>query len=85
MTAESIAGHLFDSTGICTGLKPDGTRCGREWADIRNTVEEEINNQGIAHTGGLTRNEYDQIVTRRNTENAKIADAMKAVATGASW
>lgn len=81
----SVAGHTFDESGVCTGLKADGTRCGREWTDIRNTVVEEINNAGIAHSGHLTSHEYDQIRVRRDAENARIADAMKSVATGASW
>lgn len=71
-----IAGHSFDETGRCS--------CGRVWFDIRNAVEEEIGNSGIAHAGALNRVEFEQIKARRDAENARIADAMKSVAAGAS-
>ena len=73
----TIAGHTFDGHGRCS--------CGRTWADIRNTVEEEVENLGIAHSGKLSRYEYTEIKTARDAEDARIADAMKSVAAGASW
>ena len=66
-----IAGHLFDVWGRCS--------CGRAWVDIRATVREEVGNAGIAHTGSLTENEYDQIVARRGIEDERIGAAMAAV------
>lgn len=69
-----IAGHMFHS-GRCS--------CGLAWVDIRNTDIDEVGQEGIAHTGRLSGHEFEQIREMRDAENARIADAMGAVAAGA--
>ena len=53
-----IAGHIFDATsGLCT--------CGRRFSDISGATEAHIDQLYWAHTGVLTKTEFDQIVSAR--------------------
>lgn len=67
MDGKIIAGHQFDSHRRCG--------CGRSWFDIRNTAEADIEQDGIAHHGKLTRHEWMQIVAERDREDARIEAA----------
>lgn len=53
-----IAGHTFDrASGLCT--------CGRKFSDISGAQFENVGKEHWAHSGGLTQNEFDQIVAER--------------------
>lgn len=55
-----IAGHTFVN-GVCIKPKPDGSPCWRRLNDIRSYGRANINEPDIAHVGGLSAFEADQI------------------------
>lgn len=52
-----IAGHIFSLEGKCS--------CGYRFADISSARRENVGKPHWAHTGSLTENEYNEIVTER--------------------
>jgi hypothetical protein len=69
----SIAGHTFDDSpdAICT--------CGRTWAEIADTTEDQVGAGGIAHTMHLTKQEWEQIVAERERRSARASAIWEAV------
>jgi len=64
----TLAGHNFSSFGgPCS--------CGISWFSIRSATLEDLGKPGIAHTGCLTQDEYNQIEAARAAEDARIEAA----------
>ena len=61
------AGHRFVNGRCVSYTTRDGENviCGQEWLSIQYATTADVNKQGIAHTGGLTRSEADEIETRK--------------------
>jgi hypothetical protein len=61
--------------GRCLLAKNDGTQCNVRWIDIMSADYSWIDQQNVAHIGGLNAEELRQIKVRADVERAKIARA----------